>query len=58
MQNVLNHVSDKSSHLNGKRRKKTILNFPSLIRGSYFTTLSYDVVHDVFVLFTLAVWHK
>ena len=27
MQNVLNHVSDKSSHLNGKRRKKNNFKF-------------------------------
>jgi len=24
------------------------------VRGSYYTTLSYDVIHDVFVLFTFA----
>jgi len=53
MQNVLNHVSDLSSHLTGKRRKK-IKNFQLSVCGGYYTTLSYDIIHDVFVLFTFA----
>ena len=41
MQNVLiGHVSDRSSHLTGKR--------------SVYTALCYDVIRDVFVLFTFA----
>jgi len=46
MQIVLNHVSDRLSHLTGKHRKIFFHH------GSYYTTLSYDVIHDVFVLFT------
>ena len=45
MQKVLNHVSDRSSHLTGKRRK----NFQRLVRGGYSSTLSYDVIHGVFL---------
>jgi len=43
MQNVLNHVSDRLFHLTGKG-------------GNFFliSALSYDVIHDVFVLFTSA----
>jgi len=50
MQNVLNRVSDRSSHLTGKRRKK----IQRSVRGGYYTALSYDVIHDVIVLFTFA----
>jgi len=28
--------------------------FVFLVHGGYYTTLSYDVIHDVFVLFTFA----
>ena len=48
MQNVLNHVSDRSSHLTGKCR--IFFNFRRLDRGGYHTALSYDVIHDIFVL--------
>ena len=51
MQNVLNHISDQSFHLTGKCRKQ-IKNFQCSVRDSYYTTLSYGVIHDVFVLFT------
>ena len=54
MQSVLNHVSDRLSHLTGKRRK--IINFQRSVRGGYYTALSYDVIYDVFVLFTFASW--
>ena len=47
MQNVLNHVSDGLSHRTGKR-SKTI---QRSIRGA----LSYNVIHDVFVLFRVEV---
>ena len=47
MQNVLNHVSDGLSHRTGKR-SKTI---QRSIRGA----LSYNVIHDVFVLFKVEV---
>jgi len=53
MQNVLNHVSDRSSHLSGKRRKKIKI-FQRSVCGSYYTALSFDVIHDIFVLFTSA----
>ena len=45
MQKVLNHVSDRSSRLTGKRRK----NFQRSVRGGYSSTLSYDVIHGVFL---------
>ena len=48
MQNVLNHVSDRSFNFTGKRRKK-IKDFQT-----DYTALSYDVIYDVFVLFTSA----
>jgi len=51
MQNALNHISDWSSHLTCKCRKK-IFNFQRLVHGSYYTALSYDVIHDILVLFT------
>ena len=54
MQSVLNHVSDRLSHLTGKQRK--IMNFQRSVRGGYYTALSYDVIYDVFVLFTFASW--
>jgi len=54
MQSVLNHVSDQLSHLTGKCRK--IINFQRSVRGGYYTALSYDVIYDVFVLFTFASW--
>jgi len=47
MQNVLTHVSDRSSHLTGKRSKKQPKNFQRSVRGSYYTAISYDVIHDV-----------
>ena len=50
MQNVLNHVSDRSSHLTGKCRKK----IQRSVSGGYYTTLSYNVIYDVLVLFTFA----
>jgi len=53
MQNVFNHVSDRSSHLSGKRRKKIKI-FQRSVCGSYYTALSFDVIHDIFVLFTSA----
>jgi len=53
MQNVLNHVSDRSSHLSGKRRKKIKI-FQRSVCGSYYTALSFDIIHDIFVLFTCA----
>ena len=43
MQNVLNLISEKK-----------IKNFQGLVCDGYYTTLSYDVIHDVFVLFTFA----
>ena len=51
MENVLYHVSERSSHLTSRRRKK-IGNFYRLVRVSYYTTLGYDVIHGVFVLST------
>jgi len=53
MQNILNHVSGRSSHLTGKCRKKIKI-FRHLGRGGYFAAVSYGIVHDVFVLFTFA----
>ena len=53
MQNVLNHVSYLSSHLTGKCTKKLKI-YQRSIGGGYYTTLSYIVIHDVFVLFTFA----
>ena len=47
MQNVLNHVSGLSFHLTGKRRKKF---FQRSVPGGCYTALSYDVIHNVFVL--------
>ena len=38
MLNILNHVSDRSSHLTGKPRK----NFQRSVRGGYYTAISYD----------------
>jgi len=52
MQNGLNHVSDRSSHLTSKCRFFLILQ--RSVCGSYYAALSSDVVHDIFVLFTLA----
>jgi len=49
MQNVLNHVSDRSSLLTGKRRKN-IKNFQRSVRGGYYTALSCDDFHDVGLL--------
>ena len=56
MQNVLNRVSDRSPHLtvnsqSGRCRKQVKI-FQRSVRGGYYTALSYDVIHDVFVLFT------
>jgi len=45
---VLNHVSDWSSHLTGKRREK-VLNFQRSVRGRYCTALSYDVIHAAYL---------
>jgi len=45
MQNVLNHISDQSSHLSGKRRK----NFQHLVHDGYYTALSDDAIHDVII---------
>jgi len=53
MQNVLNHVSDQSSHLTGKRRKN-LKEIQRSVGGSYYTALGYDVIHDVFVVLTFA----
>jgi len=47
MQNVLNHVSNRSFHLTGKTEK-----ISAFVRGG--TALSYDVIRDVLVLFTFA----
>ena len=52
LQNV-NNVSDQSSQPTGKRRN-FFKKFPRSVRGGYYTTLSYDVIHGVFVLFTPA----
>jgi len=49
--NVLNHVRDRSSHLTGERRKN-FKNYRS-VRVGYYTTLRYDVIHDILVLFSL-----
>ena len=51
MQNVLNHVSDRSSHLIGKHGNT---NFQCSVRGGYYIAVSYNVIRDVFVLFTFA----
>jgi len=51
MQSVLNHVSYRSSHPTGKRRKKDKKFYQRLVDGGYYTALSY-IIHDVFVLFT------
>jgi len=34
--------------------QKNILNFQHLVRGSYYTGLSYHIIYDIFVLFTFA----
>jgi len=34
--------------------QKKIKNFQHSIHGGYYTTISYDVIHDEFVLFTFA----
>jgi len=39
MLNILNHVSDRSSHLTGKPRK----NFQRSVRDGYYTAISYDI---------------
>jgi len=52
MQNGLNHVSDRSSHLTSKCRFFLILQ--RSVCGSYYAALSSDVIHDIFVLFTFA----
>jgi len=51
-QHVLNHVSDRSSHLAGKCRKK--LKIFSVRSVAVKTALSYGVIRGVFVLFTFA----
>jgi len=51
MQNVLNHVSDRSSHLTGNHGNT---DFQCSVRGGYYTAVSYNVIHDLFVLFTFA----
>jgi len=55
MQNVLNHVSDRSSQTD---RPISLANaekkFQRSACGSYYTALSYDIICDVFVLFTFA----
>jgi len=48
MQNILNHISDRSSHLTGKRGKNNNI-FQCSVPGSYCTVLSYHVTHDVLV---------
>jgi len=55
MQNVLNHVACLLSHLTGKRRTK-IKKFRRSVHDGYYkpTAVSYDVIYDVFVLFTFA----
>ena len=52
MQNILNHVSDRLSHLTGKCKKNEKFQHP--VRGGYYTALIYDVIHDISVLFTFA----
>ena len=54
MQNVLNHFTDRSSPLTGRRRKIFFIYFQRSVRGCYYAALSYDVIYDVFVLFTFA----
>ena len=49
MLNILNHISDRLSHLAGKCIKKIQR---SVCGGC--SALSYHVIHDVFVLFTFA----
>jgi len=44
-------IARPSSLANAEILKK---NFPRSVRGGYYTTLSYDVIHGVFVLFTSA----
>jgi len=39
------------SHWQMQKKKQ---NFQRSVCGSYFTSISYDVIHDVFVLFTFA----
>ena len=56
MQNVLNHVSDRSSHLTNKRRK-FFLNFQHSISGSYYTTLGYDVIRGISKSWSDLVWY-
>jgi len=41
-----------SQQITGKHRKKN--NFLHSVHGGYHTTLGYNVIHDVFVLFTFA----
>jgi len=50
MQNVLNHISDRSPHLTCKLRKKNS-NFQRSVRGGYYTAVSCDVIYDAVVLF-------
>ena len=50
-QNVSKRVSDRSSQSLRQTQKKI---FQHLVCGGYYTALSYDVIHDVFVLFTFA----
>jgi len=55
MQNVLNHVQLQTDcPISLANAEKKILNFQCSVSGSYYTALSYDVIHDVFVLFTFA----
>ena len=52
MQNVLNHT-DRSPDLTGKQKK--VINCQGRsVRVGYYTASSYDVIRDVFVLFTFA----
>jgi len=46
IQNVLNHVPDRSFRLISRRRRE---NGQRSVRHGYYTALSCDVIHDVFV---------
>ena len=48
MLNVLTFQTDRPMSLAQKKK----FNFQRSVRDSYYTVLSYDVIHDVFVLFT------
>jgi len=57
MQNVSNHASDRPTFQIAPchwQTQKKILKFQHSVRGGYYTTLGYEVVRDVFVLFMSA----